>query len=156
MKTKPLTTAAVALRIALGWLMFFAGFEKVIDPSWTASSFLQHAATFPQFYAWFALPMNSWWVDPLNAWGIMLVGVALIVGVALRPAALAGAMLMILYYFPHNAFPHVDHGYIVEEHIIYALVFIVLMFLPQARAFSLAPMIQKTFIGRIPGVKKLI
>src|SRR3990167_8229624 len=110
--------AAAALRFVLGWYMFFAGIEKVLDPSWTASRFLMGAQTFPEFYAWFAAPAQSWWVDPLNAWGITLVGVALILGVFVRPAALAVAALMVLYYFPHVAYPFVlEHGFIVEEHV---------------------------------------
>ena len=70
--------AATTLRMLLGWLMFFAGIEKVLNPEWTAQGFLLSAKTFPDFYAWFALPMNTWWVDPMNAWGITLVGVGLL------------------------------------------------------------------------------
>ncbi len=136
--------------------MFFAGIEKVLDPSWSAKGFLLSAKTFPAFYAWFAEPMNTWWVDPLNSWGITLVGVALLLGIAVRPACLAGAMLMILYYFPHNVFPTVPHGFIVEEHIIYAAAFLLIALLPSAQQFGLGSIIRKTFIGHIPFIGKFI
>jgi len=136
--------------------MFFAGIEKVLDPAWTAQGFLLSAKTFPAFYAWFAEPVNSWWIDPLNAWGIALVGVALLLGVAVRPAAWAGAVLMIVYYFPHNVFPQVPHGFIVEEHIIYAAAFILVAFLPAAQRFGLSGALRRTFLGRIPVIRSLI
>jgi len=155
MNTKAIITATV-LRLLLGWFMFFAGIEKVLDPSWTANGFLLGAKTFPAFYAWFAEPFNTWWIDPLNAWGITLVGVALLLGVAVRPAAWAGAFLMVIYYFPHNIFPQVPHGFIVEEHVIYATAFILIAFLPSAQKFGLSNLLRGTFLARIPILGPLI
>lgn len=155
MKINSLTTA-VTLRILLGWFMFFAGIEKVLNPDWTASGFLMTAKTFPEFYAWFAMSSNAWWVDPMNAWGILLIGIALLLGVAVRPAAIAGAFLMILYYFPHVAFPSVPHGFIVEYHIIYASAFMLIAFLPAAKQFGLGNIIRKSPLGRIPVVGQWI
>lgn len=156
MNTKIVTTASVLLRMLLGWFMFFAGIEKVLDPAWSASGFLLNAKTFPDFYAWFGDPSNSWWIDPMNAWGITLIGVALLLGVAVRPAALLGALLMVLYYFPQNVFPSVPHGFIVEYHFIYAVAFILIAFFSPARKFGLGHKLGTTFLGRIPGVKTLL
>ena len=153
---KQVTIAATALRLLLGWFMFIDGLQILQTPGWTASSFLAGAKTFPAFYAWFAMAGNSWWVDPLNSWGITLVGVALLLGVGIRPAAWAGAALMILYYFPHYAFPVVPHGFIVEEHIIDAAAFVLIALLPAAQSFGLARYIRNTFLGRIPALRSLI
>lgn len=150
------TTLTVALRITLGWFMFFAGIEKVLDPTWTAAGFLAGAKTFPAVYSWFALAQNSWWVDPLNAWGITLVGVAFLLGVGLRPAAWAGALLMILYYFPQYTLPWIPHGFIVEEHIIYAIAFLLVAAMPQSRAFSVSKFITRSNLMRYPIVKWLV
>lgn len=147
-----ITFAAVGLRLVLGWYMFADGLKILLTPHWSAASFLLTAKTFPAFYAWFALPANSWWVDPLNSWGITLVGAALILGVAVRPAAWAGMALMILYYFPHYSFPWVPYGFIVEEHIVDAAAFWLLAVLPQARAFGLSAWARSTFLGRVPVV----
>lgn len=153
---KSATISAIVLRLLLGWFMLFDGLGIVNVPGWSASGFLLNAKTFPTFYAWFALPMNSWWVDPLNAWGIVLIGVALLLGVGVRVASFAGAIMMILYYFPHNVFPSVPHGYIVEEHIIYAAAFIFIALCVPAQQFGLASRLRKTFLGKIPFVKSII
>lgn len=153
---KNITVSAVVLRLLLGWFMFFAGIEKVLDPAWTAQGFLLSAKTFPEFYAWLASPANLWWVDPLNAWGITLVGVALFLGIGVRAASWGGAALMILYYFPHVAFPAVPHGFIVEEHIIYAAAFMLISLMPQALHFGLGNILRKTFIGKIPVIRSLL
>ncbi len=146
----------VALRLVLGWFMFFAGIEKVLNPAWSASGFLLSAKTFPDFYAWFAQPSNSWWIDPLNAWGILLIGIALLLGVGVRPAAWAGAFLMLIYYFPHVEFPYVAHGFIVEEHIIYAVSFILVGLLPAAQHFGLGSFLRSTPLNRVPFLRSLL
>ena len=153
---KKVTLTAVALRLSLGWLMFYAGIEKVLSREWTAQGFLLNAKTVPALYAWFALPVNAWWVDPLNAWGITLVGVALLLGVSIRLASWAGAALMVLYYFPSVAFPFIPHGFIVEEHIVYALLFVLIAVLPQAQKFGLANTLRRTFLGNVPFVRSLL
>ena len=159
MAKKPMdnvTLAATTLRLLLGWFMLIDGAQILMTPNWSAASFLASAKTFPQFYAWFALPMNSWWVDPINSWGITLVGVALLLGVAIRYASWAGVILMILYYFPHYAFPTVPHGYIVEEHIIYAAAFALIAILPQAHAFGLAKAVRASALGKVPFLRKIL
>ena len=151
-----LTRIAVSLRLLMGWFMLADGLHILLTPDWSAKHFLLNAKTFSEFYAWFALPMNTWWVDPLNSWGITLIGVALLLGVGTRLAAWAGALMMVVYYFPHYAFPKVTYGYIVEEHIIYAAVFILIAIWPLAQKYSLAPYLRRTFLGKIPLVRSLI
>lgn len=153
---KDITIAATVLRLLLGWFMLIDGLQILLTPNWSASNFLLGAKTFPAFYAWFATAGNSWWVDPLNSWGITLIGVALLLGVGVRPAAWAGAAMMILYYFPHNVFPTVPHGYIVEEHIIYAAIFVLIAVFPAAQSFGLTRYIRATPLGRLPFVRSLI
>jgi thiosulfate dehydrogenase [quinone] large subunit len=148
--------SATALRLVLGWYMLADGLDNLFTPGWHSSGFLLGAKTFPAFYAWFALPSNAWWCDPLNLWSIVLIGVALILGVAVRPAAWAGAALMILYYFPHYVLPYVPHGFIVEEHIINAAGFVFVAVFPPAQEFGLGTFLRGTFLGRIPVVGKMI
>lgn len=136
--------------------MLFDGLHILQTPEWSAKGFLLAAKTFPEFYAWFAQPFNTWWVDPLNSWGITLIGAALLLGVFIRPAAWAGFLLMILYYFPHNVLPYTTYGYIVEEHVIYAAVFALIAVLPIAQAFSLSGVLRKTFLGTVPLIKRLL
>ena len=153
---KNIVLSSVALRLLLGWFMFFAGIEKVLDPAWTAQGFLLNAKTFPALYAWLGASANSWWIDPLNAWAITLIGVALVLGIGIRAASWGGVLLMILYYFPQYVFPAVPHGFIVDSHIIYAAAFILVSLLPEAHRFALAEPLKKTFLGKVPIVRSVL
>jgi len=153
---KKVTIVAVILRLLMGWFMFFDGLSILQTPGWSASGFLLAAKTFPQFYAWFALPMNSWWVDPLYSWGITLIGAALLLGVFVRPASGSGFLLMVLYYFPHNVVPYTTYGYIVEEHVIYAAVFSLVALWPAAQGYGLSKVLRKTFLGNVPVIERLL
>ena len=108
------------LRVSTGWLMFYAGITKILDPAWNAAGYLTNAATFPNFYKALASPGVLPVVNFVNEWGLTLLGVSLILGVGVRLSSILGAILMILYYFPAVEFPFVPHGFIVEEHIVYA------------------------------------
>ena len=116
-----------ALRIAMGWLMFYAGITKVLNPEWTAAGYLKGAKTFTGLYQWLASDGMIGFIDFLNQWGLTLLGISLILGLWVRWSAILGAILMLLYYFPILDFPKVaEHSYLVDEHIIYALALIVL------------------------------
>ncbi len=115
------------LRLTLGWLFLYAGLVKILDDKWSAAGYLKGAKTFPELYAWLALPQNIGWVNLLNEWGLTLIGVSLILGIMVRFSSIAGIALMLLYYFPALNFPYVgEHAYIVDEHIIYMAAFLVL------------------------------
>lgn len=127
----------VLLRLALGWLMFYAGITKVLDPAWSAAGYLRSAKTFSGLFQWLASPANIGWVNVVNEWGLTLLGVSLILGIGVRLSGVLGALLMLLYYFPALEFPHVEHGYLVDEHIIYALVLLYFAAVRAGRTFGL-------------------
>lgn len=113
------------LRITLGWLFFYAGITKVLNPDWSAGGYLKGAQTFSGFYQWLASPDVVGIVSFVNEWSLTLLGISLILGIFVRLSSSLGALLMILYYLPILNFPHVgDHSYLVDEHIIYAMVLI--------------------------------
>ncbi|HDY73183.1 MAG TPA: DoxX family membrane protein [Candidatus Jorgensenbacteria bacterium] len=113
------------LRLGMGWLFVYAGISKIVNPNWTAAGFLQSSKMLSNIYGWFALPGNIIFVDFLNEWGLTLIGVALIVGAAVKYASYFGILLMLLYYFPTLEFPYAGgHSFIVDEHVIYILVFL--------------------------------
>lgn len=111
------------LRVSIGWLFFYAGITKVLDPQWSAAGYLKMAKTFPGFYQSLTdaaiLPL----INSINEWGLTILGISLILGIGVRLFSFLGAILMLLYYFPVLDFPKAgDHSYLVDEHIIYALV----------------------------------
>lgn len=117
--------ALFALRIALGWLFFYSGVMKIMDPAWDASKFLLGAKTFTGFFSWFASDANIGWVNILNSWGQALIGLSLVSGAFVRLGSYSGILLMLLYYFPGLDFPLVKNGWIVDDHLIYVLIFAV-------------------------------
>ena len=132
------------LRLAMGWLMFYAGFTKILNPEWTAKGYLMGAKTFTGFYHWFALPQNIGWVNFLNEWSLTLLGISLLLGVFVRLSSVLGAVLMLLYYFPVLEFPYVgQHSFLVDEHIIYALVLLIFAVVGAGRQWSLANWLAK-------------
>lgn len=116
------------LRVSLGWVFFWAGITKVLDPAWSAEGFLRGAKTFPGLFQWFASPGILPFTNIMNEWGLTLLGVSLILGIGIRWSAPLSVILMLLYYFPILQFPYPNpHSYIVDEHIVYALSLLVLM-----------------------------
>ena len=111
------------LRVSLGWLFFYSGITKVLNPTWSAEGYIKGAQTFTATYQLFLQPQILPIVNILNEWGLTLLGVSLVLGVFVRVSSLLGAALMLLYYFAILQFPYPNpHAYIVDEHIIYALV----------------------------------
>lgn len=119
-------------RVSLGVLMFYAGVTKVTNPDWSAAGYIGGAGNFVEFYKIFLNPAILPIVNFLNAWGLTILGLSLILGIFVRLSSLFGIVLMLLYYFAAGPFPHPSaHAYIVDEHIIYALI---LLFFIMVRA----------------------
>ncbi len=117
--------ALFILRVSMGWVMFYAGITKILNPAWSAAGYLGSAKTFPAFYQWFLQPSILPATNFVNEWGLALLGVSLILGIGVRAGSVLGAILMLLYYFPVLQFPYIgQNSYIVDDHIIYALVLV--------------------------------
>lgn len=113
------------LRISLGWIFFYSAIIKIMDPGWSAAGYLSSAKTLSDLYQWFAGPQNIAWINFLNKWGQLLIGVSLISGFLVRFSSYWGILLMLLYYLPVLNFPYVGKtGLLVDEHIIYILLFV--------------------------------
>jgi thiosulfate dehydrogenase [quinone] large subunit len=103
-------TALVALRILVGWHFLYEGFAKLTNPYWTSAGYLQ-ASQGPfagLFEALSAHPAVLGVVDHLNQWGLLLIGLALIVGSLTRLAAVAGIALLSLYYLAAPPLPGLE------------------------------------------------
>ncbi|MEK7133249.1 MAG: DoxX family membrane protein, partial [Patescibacteria group bacterium] len=78
------------LRISLGWLMFYAGIAKILNPEWSAAGYLKSAKTFVGFYQWLASPGVLPIINFLNEWGLTILGVSLILGIGVRLSSILG------------------------------------------------------------------
>ena len=132
--------ALLLLRLSLGVMFLYAGVTKIINPSWSAAGYLENAKTFSGFYRWLASGSLLPLVNLVNEWGLALIGAAMILGLFIRLSSAAGALLMLLYYFPILSFPYPNaHALIVDEHIVYAAAFLVLGAMRTGRFYGLGP-----------------
>lgn len=129
--------ALFLLRVSLGWMYFWAGITKVVDPKWSAEGYIKTAKLLPDIYNYFLNPHILPFVNLANEWGLTLLGASLILGIFVRYSTLLGVVLMLLYYLALG-FPHPNpHSYIVDEHIIYICALLVLCVFGAGRAWGL-------------------
>lgn len=88
------------LRVSAGWMFFYAGITKILNPQWSAEGYLKGAKSFVWFYQWLLQPEILPIINSLNKWGLTLLGASLIIGLFVRFSSLLGVLLMALYYIP--------------------------------------------------------
>ena len=124
------------LRVAIGWHFLYEGLAKLFTPNWTASSYLLNTTGF--FSGFYHSIANSPTLlgisDMLNMYGLLFIGLALFIGLMVRYASLAGALLLTLYYFAYPPFganlfgSGEGHLFIVDKLFIEAVALIFLAF----------------------------
>jgi thiosulfate dehydrogenase [quinone] large subunit len=132
------------LRIALGWLFFWAFLDKLFglgiatahDKSWLlgnspTTGFLSHAGGW--FAGTFKALAGSSIVDWLFMLGLLFIGLSLLSGIGLKIATWSGAILALLMWLAE--FPPANNP-IFDEHIIYIIGFFGIYVL-EPRAWSL-------------------
>ena len=94
------------LRMAIGWHFLYEGISKLIIPDWSSYSYLSNSTgPFSGFYHLIASSksiLNV--VDLLNIYGLIIIGIALFIGLFSQLAAVAGTILLTLYYFAYPPF----------------------------------------------------
>jgi|SRR3989344_2972602 len=146
--TQSVRTSIILLRLGIGWLLFYAGWSKVVTffteaQDWTATGYIlgnvkAGGHPFANLLEPFA---NNVLVDYLNAYGLLLIGLTLILGLLVRWSAFWGIILMILYYL--SIFPP-EHAFVVDDHVIYALVLIFLAVVGAGRIWGLDKTIENS------------
>jgi thiosulfate dehydrogenase [quinone] large subunit len=147
-----------ALRIALGFVFLWAfldktfglGYSTVAEKSWISGGsptkgFLSHVEVGP-LQSVFNSIAGTWWADLLFMVGLLTVGVALIAGVALRLAAAAGSLMMVLMWaaewplaqFTSTGASNGSSNPFVDYHLIYALSAVVLAVIGAGSYYGLA------------------
>lgn len=127
----------LGLRLVMAWVFLQAGLEKLSeggwgDPlAWSSTGFLENAVApanpLHGLFTWFANYGSI--VDPLVIFGQILIGLALLLGILVRFAALMGGLQMFFFWTAAwqgglmEGFP-VEHGYFVD----YTLVYMLLLF----------------------------
>ena len=90
----------VLLRMGIGWHFLYEGLVKALSPGWTSAAFLAESRWLlsGSFHWIVAHPVVLRIVDLLNVWGLVLIGLALLLGAFSRFAAISGIALLSLYY----------------------------------------------------------
>ncbi len=124
-------------RMAIGWHFLYEGISKILAGNWSATSYLANSTgPFSGFYQWMAGSeglMNV--IDPINISALILIGMGLFLGLAIRVSAVSGVALLLLYYFAYPPFggsimgPVEGNLFIVNKNLIEALALIVLVLL---------------------------
>jgi len=135
-----------ALRLSLGWVFLWAfldktfglGHETASAQAWInggspTKGFLANGATgpFTDFYHSIA---GATWADWLFMAGLLGIGVALILGVAMRIAATAGAVLLIMMWTV--VLPPANNVFM-DDHIIYGMILVALALAGAGMTFGL-------------------
>lgn len=126
------------LRLGMGLIFLWAFFDKVFglgftttpDKAWIAGGsptlgFLQFGTSGP-FAAFYQSIAGNIFVDWIFMLGLLLIGLALILGVGVRIAGYTGALMMLLMW---TAVLPPEHHPFLDEHIIYGMVLIGLTFI---------------------------
>jgi len=124
-----------AARIGLGWIVLWAfidklfglGFATARENAWLAGGsptfgFLNFASTGP-FAGLYQNLAGSPVIDVLFMSGLLGLGIALILGIGMRIAGVAGPLLMLLLW---SARLPTENNPLIDEHIIYAFLLIAL------------------------------
>ena len=161
--TRPETTAGyarwawAAARLSLGWVFLWAFLDKTfglghetpaanawVDGGSPTDGFLSNApqGPFADFYNDIA---GATWADWLFMIGLLGIGVALILGIGMRIAAAAGALMMVLMW---SAVLPPDNNPFMDDHLIYAIVLIGLALVAAGRTFGLGRWWERTTLVR--------
>lgn len=123
------------LRISIGFVFLWAFLDKLLglglatlsERAWVVggsptAGYLKNATEGPFANVFQSLAGNPL-IDYLFMFGLLGVGLAFVLGISLRFASVAGAMMMVLMYL--SVVPP-ENNPLVDEHIIYALVLLIL------------------------------
>jgi uncharacterized membrane protein YphA (DoxX/SURF4 family) len=150
--SKPMALVLLGLRLAIGWHFMYEGIVKLAVPGWTAAPYLVLAhGAFGGFFRWLASsPGLLRAVDLLNIWGLILIGLALILGCFCRAASACGIALLALYYLAHPPFIQSDfriplegHYLFVDKNIVELLALLVFLVIPSGQLWGLERLVQR-------------
>jgi len=140
-------------RMLLGWHLLYEGVAKLLTPDWTSAGFLATSRwIFSGFFKWIAAnPELTSFADFINIYGLIIIGLGLILGIRVKIAALAGMILLSLYYLAHPPFIGTDFGVPVEGHYLFVnktlleiIALAVISIFPSDAFFSLDSYLRKT------------
>jgi thiosulfate dehydrogenase [quinone] large subunit len=133
-------------RLSIGWVFLWAFLDKTFglgfateradawisggSPTFGFLNFATEGKVFHDFFAGLAGPAADW----LFMAGLLGIGVALILGIGMRIAAVAGAIMLVLMW---TAELRLENNPFMDDHIVYALVLVALAIYGAGRTWGL-------------------
>lgn len=152
-----------ALRLSLGWIFLWAfldktwglGFATPAENAWVeggspTTGYLGNAVSgpFADFYNGLA---GEAWVDWLFMIGLLGIGLALILGIGMRIAAVTGTLLLVMMW---TAVLPPENNPFMDDHLIYALVIVLLAVVGAGRFLGLGAQWERlALVQRAPFLK---
>jgi thiosulfate dehydrogenase [quinone] large subunit len=126
-------------RLTMAWTFLYAASHQVLVPGWSVAGFLNSTKTFHGIYSQFTGPAIAPVLSFLVGYGHLLIGLSLLVGLMVRLSAVFGILLMLLYWTAHMDFPYISdtNNFLVDEHIVYAGVLVLLIVERAGHVFGL-------------------
>lgn len=124
------------LRMLIGWHFLYEGVWKLIQPGgWSSVGYLRMSKWLaaPLFHQIADTPWLLKTVDQMNMWGLTLIGLGLLFGVLVRPAAAAGILLLAFYYVAQPPFlaPSAEGHFLwIDRNAVEAAALLAVMLLP--------------------------
>jgi thiosulfate dehydrogenase (quinone) large subunit len=149
----------VALRVLIGWHFLYEGLAKLLNPYWTSAGYLAESQWWLKglFVAIAASPGAVTVVDYVNMWGQVLIGLGLMFGLFTRWSAIAGIVLLALYYiaappFIGYTYPIPAEGsYLIVNKVLIELAALLVVFAyPTEQTFGLDRFIFRQRTGSTP------
>jgi uncharacterized membrane protein YphA (DoxX/SURF4 family) len=115
-KNKLVPTFLALLRIVIGWHFLYEGVIKLLDPAWSAKSFLEDSRwIFGDVFRWMASGDTGLTIiNYANSYGLTLIGIALILGLFTKLASWSGAGMLLMYYLAYPPFGGFSYGAMAE------------------------------------------
>lgn len=152
----------IGLRLLLAWVFLQAGLEKLLG-DFSSTGFLNGIPEANPFYAVFQVfAAYPGIIDPLVMYGQILIGLALLLGAAFRFSAAMGGIMMSLFWLASfkggfMAGLPIEHGYVVTETLVYAVLLFGLGAWGAGRLFGLDARIEdKEFVQNNSWLKYLL
>ncbi|MBI4165774.1 MAG: DoxX family membrane protein [Acidobacteria bacterium] len=144
--SRPLSLILLALRLLVGWHLLYEGLAKLLTPGWTSAPYLMLSrGVFPSFFHFLgSSPSLLRAVDFANIWGLILIGLALMLGCLTRFASASGIILLALYYMAQPPWIRMDyrvplegHYLVVDKNMVEMFTLLVFLILPSSVLWGL-------------------
>jgi uncharacterized membrane protein YphA (DoxX/SURF4 family) len=155
--------ALTLLRIVIGWHFLFEGISKAFTPSWSSADFLLLSNwIFAGFFHWIAgNPSVLGVVDFAVTWALILIGFALLAGLFDRTSAIAGMILIAMFWMANPPLTRLDFGIphegnylVVDKNLVEFFALLILFLFPTGKYLGLGVFLKRKKVGIIPGPVK--